>query len=202
MAFKVADALSGVRIAMAEAAQRSDRRRLRMYGEKVRCAAGCSGCCSRMVVVTVAEASVVLEQLIKDGTWPRVRESAMSQARIARHANERSWFLMNIPCPVLDPDTKRCSAYSRRPTPCSVHFATSSPELCSPWSAESGTYAPVEMSDIHADFLKGLARTVDGYGVLALSMPMPAALLLAERIRVSPRLTADDIAAFIRTELA
>jgi Fe-S-cluster containining protein len=201
MAFKVSDALSGVRLAMADAAQRSERRRLRVYGDKAPCAPGCSGCCSRMVTVTVAEATIVLEHLIKSGSWPKVRELAVDQAKTSKHANGRSWFLMNIPCAVLDRQTKRCLAYSSRPTPCSVHFATSSPGLCDPWSTEGGTYEPVEMADIHAKFLEDLARHVDGYGVLALSLPMPAALLLAERVRLSPKLTSEDITAFIRTEL-
>lgn len=203
MPFKVGDVLSGVRLAMADAAQKASRRSLQVYGQAVRCGGkGCSACCSRMIVVTVAEASVMLERLVADGSWPAVRERARRQARTSAVANERSWFLMNIPCAVLDPSSRACLAYASRPTPCSVHFALSDPELCDPWSGAAGEFEPVEASDAHAEFLKQLARVVDGYGVLSLRLPIPAALLLAERVRSNARLTAEEITSFVRTELA
>lgn len=201
MPFRVSDALSGVRLAMADAAQKAARRSLHVYGQESRCSRGCAGCCSRMVTVTVAEAAVMLEHLIRDGSWEAVRERARAQAPTARVANERSWFLMNIPCPVLGPD-RSCLAYESRPTPCSVHFSLSDPKLCDPWSGEPGEFRPVEMADVHGEFLKKLEREVDGYGVLALRLPLPAALLLAERVRSNARLTAEEVTSFIRTELA
>lgn len=200
MPFTVADALTGVRVAMVEAAQKADRKRLQVL-QAVSCSRGCSGCCSRRIVVSVAEATVILESLIAGGRWGEVRSRALLLREPATLANERSWFLMNLQCPVLDPGSRDCLAYGVRPTPCSSHFSTSNPELCDPWSTAGGAFRPVEAVEAHTEFLKRLSREVDGDGVLALRLPMPLALLLAERVRSNVRLTAEDVTSFLGQEV-
>lgn len=201
MGARASHALAGVKVAMVEAASRAERRRLVVLGDSSPCRKGCSACCSRMVRVTVAEAAVMLEHLERAGTWREVREAAREQARIAMAAADRSWFMMNIPCPVLDRGTGECRAYPVRPTPCSAHYVTSDPSLCDPWSTRAGEYRPEPDVEAHEAFLRALEREVDGYGVLALRLPVPAALLLAERIKDVGD-SAEQIASFVRTELA
>lgn len=193
------DALLRVRGAMAEAGVKSSQRRLTVL-QDASCRKGCSGCCRRMVHITVAEAVVMQEYLEKAGRWQAVFVKCTQVLASVRDANPLSWFRMNIECPVLEGDS--CQAYAARPPVCSVHFARSKPELCHPWSTEPGEFLPVELDDVYEDFLKVLHSTVDGHGILSVKVPLPAALLMAHRVRHQPGLTPEALIRMIYNELA
>lgn len=201
MDMNLANMLGQVKLSMLDASEKASKRRLVMYGDKVRCKVACDGCCSRLVHITVAEAMILQEHLTKTGQWAEVRSRAVELAPTVRMANSVSWFKMNLKCPVLDEGTKRCRAYAVRPTPCSVHFSTSDPGLCSPWGTAGGDYGPVDMVDIHDGFVQRLEPQLDGHGILALRLAMPLALLLAERIKYQRGMTVQEVMSLVYNEL-
>lgn len=201
MDINLSTALVRVKMAMVDASLKAKKRHLAVYSSEIRCRTGCDGCCSRMIHVTVAEATVIQEELVKSGRWPEVKQRALEQAPIVKAANPVSWFKMNLKCPALDPETRKCTAYAVRPTPCSTHFAASDPALCDPWSTKGGVYEPVEMPDIHEDFVKKAESELDAHGVLAYRMAMPVALLFAERIKDHKGLSLVELMSLVYNEL-
>lgn len=198
---KLSDAVGRVKVAMMDVAQKASIRRLNVLRDESPCKAGCSACCSRLVYVSVAEALVMYEHLSRSGRWPEVRERARGLAAEVRDASPVAWFKMNRPCPVLGKD-RLCAAYEVRPSPCSTHFVTSDPALCDPWSPKAGIYETSSMDDLHIEFMKRLDAELTGRGVLDLRLPIPVALLFAERAQSHTNLSAADIIAFIGSELA
>jgi hypothetical protein len=188
-----------VRGAMVEAGLESSKRRLTVLKDAT-CKKGCSGCCRRMVHVTVAEAIVIQQHLEKTGRWEDVSKKCLEMLSQVRDANPLSWFRMNVECPVLSGDA--CLAYSVRPATCSVHFARSNPALCHPWSTEPGEYRPVELEDVFLEFQRVLRSVVDAHGILALKVPLPAALIMADRVRHQPHLSSESLIRMIFNELA
>jgi len=194
-------ALSQVKMAMMDAAEKSTKRRLALYSNAITCKKGCDGCCSRMVFVTIAEAIVLQEHVQKSGKWPEVRSRAVTMATVVKVANPVSWFKMNFKCPILDPSNKACLAYAVRPAPCSVHFVTSEPDLCDPWSTAGGEYQPMDMGDVYEESAKRIESQIDGHGILAFKLPLPIALLFAERIKHRKGLSSQEVMSFIFNEL-
>jgi len=178
---------------------RSSGRRLTVLQE-AKCKRKCSGCCRRMVYITVAEAIVIHEHLEKAGRWPEVFQKCSQMLSSVRNSSPMSWFRMNVACPVLSDDD--CLAYAVRPATCAVHFVLSDPSLCSPWTTELGEYLPVELEDVFLDFQKTLHSSIDAHGILALKMPIPASLIMAERVRYQPNLTPEALVRLIYNELA
>lgn len=184
---------------MVDAATNASKKRLTVL-QKASCKRGCSGCCRRLIYVTVAEAIVIQEHLEKSGSWTEVFRRCLEILGTVREASSVSWFRMNIACPVLSAEDD-CSAYSVRPAVCSVHFAMSKPELCHPWSTESGDFTPVELDDVFLKFQSSLQSSIDAHGILALKMPLPVSLIMAERIRHQPNLTIEALMKLIYNEL-
>lgn len=184
---------------MVEATVKSSQRRLTVLQGST-CKRKCSGCCRRMIHITVAEAIVIQQHLEKSGVWADVLRRCLDMLASVRHASSMSWFRMNVECPILSEG--ECLAYSVRPATCSVHFALSDPKLCHPWSTEAGEYMPVELEDVFLDFQKTLHSSIDAHGILALKMPIPASLIMAERVRYQPDLTPESLIRLVYNELA
>jgi len=197
---KLSDVVASVKVAMMDASQKASKRSLTVLGNRCKCKPGCSACCSRLIYINVAEALIIYSHLKDSGTWQKVRETAQSQYGLASSSSEIAWFNMNKACPVLDPETKKCRAYSVRPTSCSVHFVTSDPSLCDPWSTSAGNFESAGFPEIHAEFMETLSQILSGRGVLEFRLPLPAALLFAEKVQVQKGLTAEQIITFIAME--
>jgi len=165
-----------------QAASDSEKRRLTM-APRDSCTPGCSSCCHRMIEVTVAEATVVVQDLRSQGLWKKVREACESVADLARTGSSESWFKMRTRCPVLS-DDGRCSAHRVRPPACAVHFVTSDPGLCDPWSTGSGTYSPVVLRDVYSLAQERIREALPEGGIMNMTLPLPLALLLADRVAV------------------
>lgn len=161
----------------------SEKRRLRMVKD-ARCSPGCSGCCSRLVTLSLAEAVVLHDELVRSGKWPAVREAAESQAEILKAAGHVTWFKMNQRCPVLDKNSGLCKGYAGRPAACSTHFAKSDPSLCHPWGTGEGRFLPVDFVDLHARMTERIKELHPDLEFLLSQAPMPLALLMAERLSV------------------
>ena len=194
-------ALGAVKLAMGDAANKASNRRLIVLRDRAPCKSGCNGCCSRLIVLSLAEAALILEHLEGSGRWKEVKERALVQAKPSQEVAPLAWFKMNIKCPVLDPTSGECTAYPVRPPVCSAHFVTSNPEVCDPWSTVGGKFEPHDMDDLYAEFQERLASSVDGFGVMAMRLPLPVALLVAERVRMKTSLTVEDAISLLYNEL-
>lgn len=184
-----------------EAASSTDKRRLRVYGRSISCKPGCHGCCKRYLTVSLAEAMVMHDHLKKRGQWEQVRQEADDQYRRYGRVTDLVWFKMNISCPVLDRDTGMCRAHQVRPPACAAHFATSDPDLCDPLSTAGGEYRPVEMRDVVEKFRNELSESLAEHGILQMRLPLPVALLMAERISVRSGMSLEQAISLIRNEL-
>jgi len=173
-------------MAVLQAAASSEKRRLRM-AETTSCSPGCNSCCHRLIEITVGEAAVIVAHLRESGDWKRVRAAASSLAGRARECSADTWFKMKTRCPVLGEDGM-CSAYAVRPPACSVHYVTSDPSCCDPWSSEPG-FAPVDMSDLYLESQARIGRAIPPGGIMSMALPIPLALLLADRVAVRTDLT-------------
>lgn len=194
-------ALGAVKLAVGDAAGKAAVRRLTVLKDRAPCRAGCNGCCSRLITVTVAEATVMLEHLESSGSWKDVKKRALEVARLSQEVAPLAWFKMNLKCPVLNPSDGTCSAYAVRPPQCSTHFVTSDPGLCDPWSPSPGGYEQYEMDDLKAECDSRVEASVDGFGVLAMRLPLPVALLVAERVRLKTSLSVQEAISLLYNEL-
>ena len=129
------------------------------------------------------------------------RSHARKLLPLAKNAEPVSWFLMNLPCPVLDPGDNTCLAYRVRPAACSTHFVRSNPGLCSPHAVKSGPYVPADFDDLLGEFLDRLASNVAGFGILQLQLPLPSGILLAEAINLQTGLSLDKAVSMFLNEL-
>jgi len=184
-------------MAVMEASASSEKRRLRM-AERAPCSPGCHSCCFRMVEITVAEAAVMVFHLRASGGWKRVRAASSSLAVASREMNADTWFKSRTRCPVLSEDGT-CSAYAVRPPACSAHLVTSSPDACDPWSSEP-EYAPVDLSAVYLEAHAAISRAVPPGGIMSMSLPIPLALLLADRVAIRTDLTLEQALEIIARE--
>jgi Fe-S-cluster containining protein len=194
-------ALNPVRVHLTDTASRADKRRLKAYGRTVSCRPRCTGCCSRLVAVSMAEAMIAYEYLRGTGKWAAVRARADAQLPLLGKAGSMTWFKMRQKCPILDPDTGLCQTYAFRPAACSTHFATSNPELCDPWSTERGRFRPLDFTDLFEKFEKRMSEAVQDYGIFSLRLPVPSAVLLAERVSVKSGLDLSEVVSLFFKEL-
>lgn len=176
------DLLLEVKSAMMESSYQSEKRRLTTMKDKISCTPGCSSCCSRMIHITVAEALVMWTYLSNDNKLKEVLKRAEELISISRITNHTSWFKMKLVCPILDPKTKLCLSYAVRPSACSIHFVSSDPSICDPWNTEIGIYKSESMTDLYQNFRKILENEVSGHGIFAFMLPMPQAIVLADRV--------------------
>lgn len=171
---------------MLQAASSSEKVRLRM-AEATSCTPGCHSCCHRMIELTVAEAAVMVSYLRAAGDWKRVRETASSLSGRAREGDSDTWFKMKTRCPVLREDNM-CGAHAVRPPACSVHFVMSDPAACDPWSSEPD-FRPVDMSAVYLESQAHIAKSIPSGGIMSMVLPLPLAILLADRVAVRTDLT-------------
>lgn len=202
MDINFAHTLQAVKLSIMDTAQKANIRRLNVLRDESSCRAGCSACCSRMVHITVAEAIILREHLLSTNEWADVRVLATEQTAISRNVHPLAWLEMNIPCPILNRDTKMCRAYPVRPPVCSTHFVTSKPELCDPWSTEDGEFKLADQTDLVEKFDKSLEREIDSFGILAIKLPIPVCLLVAEKLQYHKDLSVSDAMVLIYNELS
>lgn len=201
MNFDFMQALWKVKLSIMDAANKSNKRHLQINKENVTCKPGCSFCCSRLIHITIAEAIVMLDNLRTTKKWETVKSDCVNIYKISMQSEPLTWFKMNIQCPVLDKNTNSCNAYQVRPTPCSTHWVCSPPDLCDPWGNNAGTFRLISDTDIHQEFFNKLEQEVDGHGILILRLPIPAALLFAERIQERRNTSIEEAMSLIRNEL-
>lgn len=198
MDFPLASTLSGVKSVVLTTIASSEKRRLKVVD--ISCKKSCSGCCRRYIELTVAEASIIVSFLKQKKLWDSVKEKAERASSMIKKVPSNAWFKMDIKCPVLD-DNDLCSAYPVRPSACAVHYAKSDPIVCSPSKISNQKYNPVEFLEEFTESRKKLNSTLAGYGVLQIVLPLPTALLMADRISIKTGLSYDQVMSIIRNEI-
>jgi Fe-S-cluster containining protein len=114
----------------------------------VPCAPGCAACCERAVVLTWAEADLIVAQHpdVVAEVLPELERhntllAELGAGRAARTLSDTSaqeehsellarWFTQRVPCAFLDAASKHCRVYESRPLACRSHAVTSPPEVC------------------------------------------------------------------------
>lgn len=201
MKVRLKDSLRDAKVYLVDTAARAEKRRLNVYRGRISCRPACSGCCSRLIRISMAEAVLIYEHLSETGRWTEVRRTCVGQMKLLGPVDPMVWFKMNQKCPVLDRKTDMCTAYSVRPATCATHFVTSDPELCDPWSAKGGKYETADFSDLFETFRRRLSASIRDYGIFTMVLPMPSALMLAEQISVKSGLSLAEVVSLFFQEL-
>ncbi len=201
MEINLSKALGAVRVALGETAQKAQSRRLMVYPTEIKCLPKCDSCCARLITISIAEAFIIYEHLLREDKWEEVRERAVTIFKTSQEASPLSWFKMNVKCPVLDQETKLCKAYGSRPAICSTHFVSSDPAGCDPWATRDVPYESASMHDLFNEFQEELSRKVPQDGIMSMVVHLPVALLIAERINKKTTLSVQDTISLLYNEL-
>lgn len=179
MKLKLIDGLDDIKQAVRNAAFRSHLEYQYNPKYEVTCKAKCNHCCSRRVVVTIAEALIIREYLIQKDLWKETLKRAKSKQELSAEIDTSTWFAMNIKCPILNEESGLCEAYEVRPPPCSTHLVSSDPSACDPWSSSSYSYQKIDTSPIIEEYDKVVSRVLSR-SPLSFRLPIPNALVIAE----------------------
>jgi hypothetical protein len=76
----------------------------------------------------------------------------------------------------------------------------SDPKACNPWHAGSEPYVPADQTDLVGRFREKLEGALEGHGILTVELPMPTALLLAERVSLNTGLDVSKIVSMLFNE--
>ncbi|WP_163529151.1 YkgJ family cysteine cluster protein [Halobacillus ihumii] len=109
------------------------------------CFKGCAFCCYFPIVLSKMEAKIMFrsienfsedrKQAIYDH-WDRYYEkyakTLKEAAGMDHNADETklAYKKLNLPCPLLDPETQTCMAYEVRPIPCRTYLNYADPKVC------------------------------------------------------------------------
>lgn len=116
--------------------------------EEVSCRSGCAACCERAVLLTWAEADLLVarhpavvaevlpelerqNELLRElGAQPAAQPLQQRAEHDAHDALRVRWFAARVPCAFLDRASQRCRVYESRPLACRALAVTSPPEAC------------------------------------------------------------------------
>jgi Fe-S-cluster containining protein len=131
--------------------------RLRATDVEPSCKKGCFDCCRGAIPVTVPEARLVAQHVMKLPMRATLRTQVMARfdwlqhrlpQLVSRGMNESAAVFTHGPtCPMLVDGA--CSVYPVRPAICRTHFVRSDPNWCAP-SPGGGAQRPVVIDSIHA----------------------------------------------------
>jgi hypothetical protein len=147
-------------------------------GIKPSCKKGCASCCYRKIYVTLAEAIIIYREIKKKKILQEVLKDCKKNESIVSETDANSYFVMKIPCPLLNTKTNSCRVYSVRPVGCSTHWVLSSPKLCDPWNSTNAQYRPFQFNSIANSFYKIAARKNGTQALIRL--PIQQALLIVD----------------------
>lgn len=143
----------------------------------VTCSEGCSACCSTPVFMEVAEAFALLERFpaeVERALPKLLLQDELLEASIPAQdfadlpdpdrgdaANRRiasTYTDLNLRCPFLTDDDKRCTIYAARPIPCRTHFAIGDPKDCVDGHAKQFLWNTPERLEGPARLMERVAR--------------------------------------------
>jgi Fe-S-cluster containining protein len=182
-----------------EVALESEKRRLTVYQERIKCKPGCSHCCSRQIHLTLGEAQNIRKKLISIGKYEETK-ARIEALKEFEDLDFVTWFKMNLKCPVLDPETQRCLAYEVRPLTCSIHFSESDPSSCDPWSMSQPDFKPVDMVDLFDKAIKKMSG-VSARNFWSVSLVIHRAIEVTEKMGQVEGLSYDQVMELISRDL-
>ncbi|UOQ92509.1 YkgJ family cysteine cluster protein [Halobacillus shinanisalinarum] len=109
------------------------------------CFKGCAFCCYFPIVLSKMEAKMMfrlIDQFSEDrrqeiyNHWDRYYEQYKNKLNLALsmdHTDDDTklaYKKLNLPCPMLDPETQACMAYEVRPIACRTYLNYSDPKVC------------------------------------------------------------------------
>ncbi|WP_281974900.1 YkgJ family cysteine cluster protein [Halobacillus litoralis] len=112
---------------------------------KPNCFMGCAFCCYFPIVMTKMEAKMMFRSIEKFSDerktaifnhWEQYyvqQEEKLTKAFAMDHEapeTKLEYKKLNLPCPMLDPETQLCMAYEVRPIPCRTYLNYSDPQVC------------------------------------------------------------------------
>lgn len=180
--------LHPLKIAVMSAAQAATSKSLTVKG--VACKQGCYACCQRYLMISVAEAMLVVEYAKSNGKWEKMKKSAEDQRNLALEVKPAVWFKLGIECPVLS--NGKCMAYPVRPLACSSHFVASPPEACSTDSTSMARYRPIMMPDVQIKFAEEFDKIIGMRSILRARAPISIALMVAEKVSIGVNMDFDE----------
>ncbi len=147
----------------------------------ISCRSGCSDCCYHPVQISISEGILLYRHLVSSGRWtPSFRATMEEHARTTRDLSYEVWLLSLIPCPLLDPGTKKCTVYSHRPFQCQVTYSTGDPYNCHPHRIMASGL--VNRQKVMNDFNEQVIRAIRKHGITMINMPLSVAVLLGEKV--------------------
>jgi len=201
MDINVINALSNVKHCIIETNTNVHKRQLFVLKNKISCRKGCSHCCSMKVQITVAEALIIYQYLLKKKIWKDIKIECKRLLPLDEATDYVTWFSMKLICPILDKKTNTCQAYIVRPVKCSTHFVKSDPKACDPLNIESHSYEPLIQEDIFKEHYEKLFDSIPEKGILTMLLNIPVALLFAEKISIQTNLSLEKALQLMRDEL-
>lgn len=112
---------------------------------KPNCFMGCAFCCYFPIVITKMEAKMLFRSIEKfplerrqsifdhwDSYYVKQQDKLEKAMRMdyENPDTKLEYKKMNLPCPMLDPETQLCMAYEVRPIPCRTYLNYSDPQVC------------------------------------------------------------------------
>ncbi|WP_027956172.1 YkgJ family cysteine cluster protein [Halobacillus kuroshimensis] len=112
---------------------------------KPNCFMGCAFCCYFPIVLTKLEAKLLFRSIQQFSAERRqkifdhwesyfpAQEKKLQKALAMDYEDpdtKLAYKRLNLPCPMLDPETQLCMAYEVRPIPCRTYLNYSDPQVC------------------------------------------------------------------------
>lgn len=172
-------AIGDVRALMATDEARYTERRLRDF-PVITCHKGCSHCCYWPLGVSLLEALVLHEWLVKNRRWTtRLQDELRQNAGKVTGLDHDVWKMARIPCPLLKDAT--CSVYEARPFVCRLVQSVGDPFDCQAHRVDkSPNFVPA--TGYMFEYYDKLREIHKRCGVDMVTMPLSVALLAAARV--------------------
>lgn len=177
---EISRAIGDMRVSRSASESAFERRAVQVRPSTL-CCPGCAFCCCWPTSISILEGMDIYFHLRDSRRWTlalqeRVRAGADSVTGLTYSV----WLHSAIPCVFLD-KTQRCEIYEARPLLCRVALSNGNPEDCKPhnMSAASGI---LHRTEVMAIFQNAERSILQKYNIEYHTMPIPTAILAAERI--------------------
>jgi Fe-S-cluster containining protein len=163
---------------------------------EVSCRKGCSHCCGQLTMISLAEGVTIAETILTDTTrdWrtllPALRAVAIEDCRPG--LTRRSRFGVDVPCALLDANTKLCTVYESRPSCCRFLVVVTPPELCSVTANGAKTCA-LDLLDAEAAVWEVSSNIANDLGMQGLNALAQAPISIMVLAAMGMLLEPDDV---------
>lgn len=182
MKLKLIDTIPDIRLKLAEVVDETAREKLNHINSRIACRAGCNHCCSRYIELSVAEAVIIRDYLVRTDQWKEVLKKCRQYNKLYFDYDHDTWFLSNIRCPVLDLNTGLCKAYKVKPVICTTRHAVDVRDACHPYDLSTTFPTPLNFDQVTKNFYSWLVEKHKN-SPMSRIVPLVQGLLLAEGLK-------------------